>query len=34
MKPERRPLLIKGNMHLGDDFWTFSLPTRKSCKLG
>jgi hypothetical protein len=34
MKPERRPLLVKGNMHLGGDFWTFSLPARKSCKLG
>ena len=34
MKPERRPLLVKGNMHLGDTFWTFSLPARLSCKLG
>ena len=34
MKPERKPLLIKGNMHLGDESWQFSLPARKSCKLG
>ena len=34
MKPERKPLLIRGNMHLGNDFWTFSLPARKSCRLG
>ena len=34
MKPERKPLLIRGNMHLGSDFWTFSLPARTTCKLG
>ena len=34
MNIERKPLLIRGNMHLGDEFHQFSLPARKSCKLG